>query len=116
MRETLDVGEPQFELGQDLQYAGGLVFGSQPFGYLAGVRVRASHKSNRLRGEHRRPPATIVKPRGREILDPEASEQPQELGRGNVRTADRLRGILRTTRGQPCAMTYDFSALRRDFE
>src|SRR6266853_3661057 len=52
MREALDVGEPRLKLRQDLEHTIGLVLSAKPLGNFACVLVRASHKSNRARGEH----------------------------------------------------------------
>src|SRR6266849_1258217 len=62
MREALDVGEPRLKLGQDLEHSIGLVFGAEILGNLACVRVRTTHKSNRLRGKHKgtMPPSSTL--------------------------------------------------------
>src|SRR2546428_11844061 len=52
MREALDVSEPQLKLGQDLEHTISLVFSAKTLGNFACVLVRATHKSNRLRGKH----------------------------------------------------------------
>src|SRR5205823_42536 len=52
MREALDVGEPRLKLGQNLEHAICLVLSAQTLGNFACVRVRTTHKSDRLRGKH----------------------------------------------------------------